>query len=65
MCTVAVVDLSELRSCVNVEADILGSPRSNSPYCLCGRIATLNLNETSSELRSCVKVEVDILGSRP
>ena len=34
-----------------------------SPYGLCGRKATLNLNWSSSELRSCVKVEVAVLGS--
>ena len=33
----------------------------NSPYGLCGRKATLNLNMVS-ELRSCVKVEKDVLG---
>ena len=58
---------SELRSCVKVEVDILGSPVPNSPYGLCGRKATLNLNFTlmNPELRSCVNVEVDVLGSPP
>ena len=37
-----------------------GLPISNSPYGLCGRKATLNLN---TELRSCVKVDVAVLGS--
>ena len=35
----------------------------NSPYGLCGRKVTLNLNRVPSELRSCVKVEVAVLGS--
>ena len=35
----------------------------NSPYGLCGRKATMNLNHCSKELGSCVKVEVAILGS--
>ena len=35
----------------------------NSPYSLCGRKATLNLNSAFSELRSCVKDEVAVLGS--
>ena len=37
-----------------------GLPVLNSPYGLCRRKATLNLN---LELRSCVKVEVAVLGS--
>ena len=37
-----------------------GLPVPNSPYGLCGRKATLDLN---SEFRSCVKVEVAVLGS--
>ena len=41
--------------------DVLGALSLVSPYGLCGRKATLNLN--SSELRSCVKVEVAVLGS--
>ena len=35
---------SELRSCVKVEVAVLGLPLPNSPYGLCGRKATLNLN---------------------
>ena len=38
---------SELRSCVKVEEVVLGRGVPNSPYGLCGRIATLNLNYTS------------------
>ena len=37
-----------------------GFPVPDSPYGLCGRKATLNLN---SELGSCVKVEMAVLGS--
>ena len=33
---------TELRSCVKVEVDALGSPSLISPYGLCGRKATLN-----------------------
>ena len=40
----------------------LGLPVANSPYRLCGRKATLNLN-IASELRNCVKVDADVLGS--
>ena len=39
-----------------------GLPVPNSPYCLCGRKATLN-KHCPIELRSCVQVEVDVLGS--
>ena len=39
-----------------------GLPVPDSPYGLCGRIATLN---TTSELRSCVEDEVAVLGSPP
>ena len=36
----ATLVLSELRSCVNVEVDVLGSlPLIDSPYSLCGRKA--------------------------
>ena len=36
---------SGVRSCVKVEVDVLGSPSLiSSPYGLCGRKATLNLN---------------------
>ena len=35
---------AERRSCVKVEVGVLGSPVPNSPYGLCGRKATLNLN---------------------
>ena len=35
---------AELRSCVKVEAAVAGLPVTNSPYGLCGRKATLNLN---------------------
>ena len=52
----------EFRSCVKVEVALLGLPVPNSPYGLCGRKATLYLNN-SSELKSCVKVEVAVLGS--
>ena len=34
-----------------------------SPYGLCGRKATLNLNLCHTDIRSCVKVEVDVPGS--
>ena len=40
-----------------------GLPVPNSPFGLCGREATLNLNNRTSELRTCVKVEVAVLGS--
>ena len=40
-----------------------GLPVPDSPYGLCGRKATLNLNCSISELISCVKVEVAALGS--
>ena len=33
--------ISELRSCVKVEVDVLGSPSLNSPYGRCGRQTTL------------------------
>ena len=33
--------VSELRSCVKVEVDVLGSPSLNSPYGRCGRQTTL------------------------
>ena len=46
---------------MKVQVAVLGSPVPNSPYDLCGRIATLNL--TVSELGRCVKVEVTVLGS--
>ena len=46
----------ELMSCVKVDV----FPVPNSPYGLCGRKATLNLN---AELRNCVEVEVDVMGS--
>ena len=39
-----------------------GLPVPNSPYGLCGRKATFEL-ESATELRSCVKVEVAVLGS--
>ena len=58
--------LSELRGCVKVEVDVLGSPSMivQNIYGLCGRKATLNLRDDRlSELRRCVKVEVDVLGS--
>ena len=48
---------------MNVEVDVLGSLSVNSPYGVCGRKATLNLN-SSSELRSCVEVEVAVLIAR-
>ena len=35
-------NLSELRSCVKVEVDVLGLPVPNSPYGFCRRKATLN-----------------------
>ena len=37
-------EVSELRSSVNVEVDVLGSSFLISPYGLCARKATLNLN---------------------
>ena len=39
-----------------------GLPVPNSPYGLCGRKATFEL-ESATELRICVKVEVAVLGS--
>ena len=49
---------------MKVEVAVLGSlPVPNSPYGLCGRKATMNLNMHSH--RSCVKVEVAVLGSLP
>ena len=62
LCSLTYVGFSDLRSCVEVEVDILGSPP------LIVRTASVNserLNEKESELRSCVEVEVDVLGSRP
>ena len=50
---------SELRSCES-RGGRPGFPVPDSPYGLCGRKATLNLN---SELGSCVKVDVAVLGS--
>ena len=40
-----------------------GLPVLNSPYVLCERKATLNLNFCHTEVRSCVKVEVVVMGS--
>ena len=40
-----------------------GLPVPNSPYGLCGRNATLNLNHCGSELMNCVKVAVAVLSS--
>ena len=58
---------SELRNCVKVEVDVLGSHTHDSTYSLCGRKATSEKEEGGggkvSELRSCVKVEVDVLSS--
>ena len=54
---------SELRSCVKVEVDVLGSPVPDSPYGLCGRNSNIELELRHSEIRSCVEVEVDVLGS--
>ena len=45
--------MSELRKCVKVEVDVLGSPS------LIVRVVSVNV----SELRSCMKFEVDVLGS--
>ena len=54
--------ISELRSCVKVEVDVLGSPSLIVlMVSACGRKATLNCS--LSELRSCVKVEVDVPNS--
>ena len=39
-----------------------GLPVPDTPYDLCGRKATVNLNTRQTELRSCVKVEVAVLG---
>ena len=39
-----ITKLSELRRCVKVEVDVLGSPIPNGPRGLCGHKATLNLN---------------------
>ena len=53
---------TELRSCVKVEVDVLGSPSFiASPYGFCGRKATSNSYHHFTELRRCVKVEVDVL----
>ena len=41
-----------------------GLPVPNGPYGLCGRRATLNLNNVS-EFKNYVKLEVAVLGSRP
>ena len=41
--------ISELRSCVNVEVAVLGSPPS--PYGLCGRKATFNWNFVQNPTR--------------
>ena len=50
---------------MKVEVDVLGSPSLYSPYGLCGRKATLNLNWSKQTSGSCVKlkVEVAVLGS--
>ena len=50
-------------NCLKASSVLVSPPRTNSPYGLCGRKATLNYE--SSELRSCVKVEVAVLVSRP
>ena len=44
--------LTELRSCVKVEVDVLGSPSL--------KVLMVSV-DIKSELRSCVKVEVDVL----
>ena len=42
---------------MRVEVAVLGSQSLNSPHGLCGRKATLNLNDCLAELRrSCAKV---------
>ena len=49
---------------MKIEVGRPGLPVPNSPYCLCGQKATLNIKIiTLSELRSCVKIQVSILGS--
>ena len=54
-------DTPELRNCVNVEVDVLGSPS------LIVRTVSVDLEQhstkLSTELRSCVNVEVAFLGS--
>ena len=47
---------------MKVEVAVLDSP-PNSPHGLCGRKATLNLNNNSAKLGSCANVEVAVLGS--
>ena len=43
--------VSEPRSCVKVEMDVLGLPVPNSPYGLCGRKATVNELGASGSVR--------------
>ena len=50
--------ITELRSCMKVEAAVLGTSVPNSPYRLCGRKA--KLKECAG---SCVKVEAAVLGT--
>ena len=50
---------AELRSCVKVEVDVLGSPYLTV---LVVSVDVMLRWTTASELRSCVKVEVAILG---
>ena len=37
---------------MKIEEDVLGSPSLNSPYGLCGRKATLNLNRAQDQCES-------------
>ena len=55
---------SELRNCVKVEVDVLGSPSLivlRSPWTQSNIELELI---TGSEIKSCVKVEMAVLGSR-
>ena len=52
---------TEVRSCVKVEVDVLGSPSLIVPVPSLWMKSNITLLRT--KLRSCVKVEVDVLGS--
>ena len=55
---------SELRSCVKVEVDVLGSPSLIVPTVSVDVKQHWTRTQLPSDLRSCVKVEVAVLGSQ-
>ena len=57
------IHTSDLRSCVKVEVDALGSPSLIVLMVFAGVKQHLKKKTQTSELRSCVKVEVAVLGS--